>query len=450
MLSRTQILQQKFTQSIGLPFQEILPASQIEKAIKELSIKYKNRLFSPIVTIWAFLSQVLDFDKSCHNAVSRIITWLSGENVELPSTDTSAYCQARKRLPEKLLQRLFEESGENLESKVNSLNLWCGRHVKLIDCSTVSMPDTPANQQTYPQSTSQQPGCGFPIASLCVIFSLITGAATALSIDKLNTNDIKLARRIYQFLNPLDVLLGDSAFCSYADFCWVSNQGCDAVVRKHNGRCQKLQGGRLVGKNDKILAWSKPKTCPTTLTQEEFAALPNSLKIREIFYSIEIPGFRTKSVTLITTLLDTQAFPTYKLIELYHSRWNVELDLRHLKTSLGMDILRSKTPDMVRKEIYIYLLAYNLLRSIMWSAGTTHSTPPLRLSLQGTRRHLINFLTKLVSVSQTFRYQVYSTLLKVVAHKAVPQRPKRVEPRKIKRRPKHYPYLTHNRKLRQN
>jgi hypothetical protein len=159
---------QKFAQSIGLPFQELLPVSEIEKAIKELSIKYKQRLFSPAVTIWAFLSQVLDFDKSCQNAVSRVITWLSGENVELPSTDTSAYCQARKRLPEKLLQRLFEESGENLESKVNSLNLWCGRHVKLIDCSTVSMPDTPANQQTYPQSTSQQPGCGFPLReSLC-------------------------------------------------------------------------------------------------------------------------------------------------------------------------------------------------------------------------------------------------------------------------------------------
>nr|WP_274517503.1 transposase [Fortiea contorta] len=216
--------------------------------------------------------------------------------------------------------------------------MWCGRHVKLIDCSTVSMPDTPENQQAYPQSISQEPGCGFPIASICVIFSLITGAATALAIDILNTNDLKLARRIYQFLNPLDILLGDSAFCSYADFFWISNNGCDAIVRKHNGRCQKLQGGRLVGKNDKILTWEQPKTCPTTLTKEEFAALPNSLKIREIFYSIQIPGFRTKSVTLITTLLDIEAFPTNKIIELYHSRWNVELDLRHLKTSFGMDI----------------------------------------------------------------------------------------------------------------
>jgi Transposase DDE domain/Insertion element 4 transposase N-terminal len=445
--NRAQILKQKFIHSTGLPFEELLPASQIEKAVKELSIKYKNRLFSPVVTIWAFLSQVLDFDKSCQNAVSRIISWLSGENVELPSTDTSAYCQARKRLPEKLLQRLFEDSGKNLESKVNLLNLWCGRHVKVIDCSTVSMPDTPENQQAYPQSTSQQPGCGFPIASICVIFSLITGAAIALAIDKLNTNDIKLARRIYQFLNPLDILLGDSAFCSYADFCWICNNRCDAVVRKHNGRCQKLQGGFRVGKNDKILTWYKPKTPPTTLTKEEFAALPDNLKIREIYYSINTPGFRTKSVTLITTLLDTKAFPTHKIIELYGSRWDVELDLRHLKTSLGMDILRSKSPDMVRKEIYTYLLAYNLLRSVMWTAGTTNSTSPLRLSLQGTRRHLINFSTKFLYASKTLRYKLYLTLLKIIVHKVVPHRPERVEPRKLKKRSKNYPYLTQSRKI---
>lgn len=445
-----QILKHKFTQSIGLPFQEILPASVIDEAVKELSIKYKNRLFSPAVTIWAFLSQVLDFDKSCQNAVSRIITWLSLENVELPSTDTSAYCQARKRLPEKLLQRLFGDSGENLESKVNLLDLWCGRHVKLIDCSTVSMPDPQENQQAYPQSTSQEPGCGFPIASICVIFSLITGAATALAIDKLNTNDIKLARRIYQFLKPLDVLLGDSAFCSYADIFWIYNNGCDAVVRKHNGRCQKLKGGDLIGKNDKILTWNKPKARPETLTKEEFAALPSSFKIREIFYSIEIPGFRTKSVTLLTTLLDTKTFPTHKIIELYRSRWDVELDLRHLKTSKGMDILRSKTPGMIRKEIYAYLLAYNLLRSIMWFAGNTNSTPPLRLSLQGTRRHLINFVTKSLSISKKLHNQLYLILLKVIVHKVVPQRSERVEPRKIKRRPKNYPYLTQSRKSIQN
>lgn len=255
---------------------------------------------------------------------------------------------------------------------------------------------------------------------------------------------------LYPFLEPLDVLLGDSAFCSYADLFWISNHGCDAVVRKHKSRCQKLKGGVSVGNNDKILTWYKPKARTKALTLEEFSSLPKSLTIREISYSVNIPGFRTQSVTLITTLLDTEAFPTHKIIELYQSRWDVEVNFKHLKTSLGMDILRSKTPEMVRKEIYAYLLAYNLLRSVMWSAGVTNGAPPLRLSLQGTRHHLINFITKFLSISKTLQHKVYSTLLKVIVHKVVPDRPERVEPRMVKRRPKAYPNMTQSRKSLRN
>lgn len=440
------ILKQKFTQSMGLPFKELLPESQIEQTITELSIKYKNRLFTPIVTLWTFLSQVLDVDKSCHNAVSRVISWLSSEGVEIPSTDTSAYCQARKRLPEKLLEKLFLQSGETLESKTKNEHLWCDRHVQVIDCSTVSMPDTEQNQQAYPQSGKQKKGCGFPIAKLAVIFSLATGAAMNLAIDVLNTNDIKLARRLYQFLKPKDVLLGDSAFCSYADFFWLLSRGCDVVVRKHSARCQKLKGGVLVGKNDKIITWNKPKARPRGVTKEEFDALPKTLKIREICYSIEIAGFRTKSVSLLTTLLDTETYSTTSLIQLYQKRWDVELDLKHLKTSLGMDILRSKTPQMIRKEIYVFILAYNLIRSLMWDAASTHNTPPLRLSLQATRNHMSNFIPQLLAATGSLRCKIYQTLLICIVHKKVPYRPERYEPRVTKRRPKAYAYMSKPRK----
>ncbi len=158
--SRVQILVDKYTSSIGLPFQKLLPESFIADALDEEKIKYRHRIFSPIVTIWAFLSQVLDTDKSCHNAVSRIIAWLAGEGLEIPSEDNSAYCQARKRLPEKLLQKLFIEAGNNLESKTTPEDTWCGRHVKVLDGSTVSMPDTVDNQKAYPQPSSQKAGCG--------------------------------------------------------------------------------------------------------------------------------------------------------------------------------------------------------------------------------------------------------------------------------------------------
>lgn len=210
MTNRVKILKEKFSQSLGLPFQNLLPQSEIQKVLDELKIKYRQRLFDPIVTVWAFLSQVLEPDKSCHNTVSRVISYLVSEKEELPSTNSSAYCQARAKLPEELLQKLFGMA-QGLEEKAPVEHLWCGRHVKVIDGSSVSMPDTPENQEVYPQPKSQKPGCGFPIAKISVIFSLATGAAIALAIDVVNTHDLRLARKLDQFLNPLDVLLGDRA-----------------------------------------------------------------------------------------------------------------------------------------------------------------------------------------------------------------------------------------------
>ncbi|MFN6455600.1 MAG: IS4 family transposase [Nostoc sp. EfeVER01] len=442
MTLRVQILKDKFNSSLGLPFKELLPTSVIEQALSELNIRYYRRLFDPIVTLWAFLSQVLDTDKSCHNAVSKVIAYLAGLEVEIPSTDTSGYCQARSRLPETLLQKLFQQSGQKLEQKVTTEYLWCGRNVKVIDGSTVSMPDTLENQKVYPQPSTQASGCGFPIAKIGVVFSLATGAAIAVCIDILNTHDIKLARNLYKFLNPLDILLGDRAFCTYADLISIKNLNCDAVFRKHQARKSTMRKGKIIGSSDKLVTWYKPNRCPQGLSKDEFNALPSTITVREIYYYIVVPGFRTERVSLITTLLDTTAYSTLDIVGLYGQRWDVELDLRHLKTTLGMDILRCKTPSMVRKEIYVYLLAYNLLRGLMWSAGTSYTTPPLRLSLQGTRHHLNNFIPELLAATSTKRLKIYRTLLKVIAHKAVPDRPARNEPRVRKRRPKAYPLMT--------
>ncbi|WP_313890037.1 MULTISPECIES: IS4 family transposase [Nostoc] len=384
----------------------------IKQTISELKIKYKKRLFDPFITLWAFLSQVLDTDKTCHNAVSKIIAHLAESEVEIPSTDTSAYCQARVRLPEKLLEKLFNYSAHNLEERITQEHLWCGRDVKVIDGSTVSMPDTIENQTEYPQPSTQKAGCGFPIAKIGVIFSLVTGAAVALCIDVLNTHDIKLARKLYSFLKPSDVLLGDRAFCAYADMVSITQLGCDAVFRKHQSRTTTIRKGKIVGDCDKLVTWYKPKRCPQGLSKDDFDALPSTITVREIYYYIVIPGFRTQQVSLITTLLDKSSYSTLEIVGLYGKRWDVELDLRHIKTTLGMDILRCKTPSMIRKEIHVYLLAYNLLRSLMWSAGTIYNTPPNRLSLQGTRHHLINFIPKLLAATSQKRHQIYRNAAK--------------------------------------
>jgi hypothetical protein len=303
---------------------------------------------------------------------------LAEKEKKFPQKIKRAYCQARQRLSENFLSKIFSKVGEKLEEEVKDEQLWCGRHVKVFDGSTVSMPDTPANQKAYPQPSSQKEGCGFPIAKIGVFFSLTTGAALAIVVEVFKTHDVKLARRLYQFLNPLDVLVGDRAVCSYADINQIKARGADAVFRKHQGRKNQMRKGKRIGPNDKLVTWDKPKSRPEGLSKEEYEALPPSLTVREIHYYVCIPGWRTKEVTVITTLLDEKAYPRREIAKLYKLRWEVELDLRHLKTTLKMEVLRSKTPAMVRKEISVYLLAYNLLRTVMWEAGTQKGVNPIR------------------------------------------------------------------------
>ena len=260
--SRVQVLVDKFSSSLGLPFQQLLPESFIADAIDEEKIKYRQRIFSPIVTIWAFLSQVLDTDKTCHNAVSRIIAWLAGEGLEIPSEDNSAYCQARKRLPETLLQKLFINVGNELESKTSPEHTWCGRHVKVLDGSTVSMPDTIDNQKAYPQPSSQKAGCGFPLAKIMVLFSITTGAAIGIIIDVFKTHDIKLARVLYNYLNPGDIALGDRAFWAYSDIYFLQKQSCDAIFRKHQGRKKQIKKGKRIGSCDCLVTWALAQILP--------------------------------------------------------------------------------------------------------------------------------------------------------------------------------------------
>ncbi len=309
------------------------------------------------------------------------------------------------------------------------------------------MPDTIDNQKAYPQPNSQKAGCGFPLAKIMVLFSITTGAAIGIIIDVFKTHDIKLARQLYKYLNPGDIALGDRAFCAYSDIYFLQKQSCDAIFRKHQGRKNQIKKGKRIGPCDCLVTWQKPKSCPKGLSKEEFDSLPPNLLLREVHYYIGIPGYRTKQVTLITTLLDIQLYPTLELVKIYKLRWDVELDLKHIKTSLGMDILRGKTPEMVRKEIYIHLLAYNLLRTVMWQSGTQKGVNPLRISLQGTRHHLNNFISELKDATPINRERLYQIMLKLIAHKLLPSRPARVEPRVRKRRPKSYPFMQQPRQL---
>ena len=231
------------------------------------------------------------------------------------------------------------------------------------------MPDTKVNQTAYPQHSNQAPGCGFPIAKILVMFSLATGAAMGVLIDALNTSDVTLARRLYSTLRPGDVALADRAFGTYVDLVLVQSQQADVVFRRHQSRKSDFRRGKKLGIADHIVTWNKPLRRPKAMSAEEFAHLPDCVKVREVHFPIRQQGFRTKEIIVVTTLLDAKTYTKAQLAKLYQLRWEVEVDLRHVKTTLGMDELRGKTPQMVRKEIYVHLIAYNLLRTLMWEAG---------------------------------------------------------------------------------
>lgn len=438
---RVEMLKQKFEKSIGLPFRDVLSEQTIVEVLEEAKFKYRESIYAPVVVIWAFLSQVLATDKSCQNVVSRIVAWCAGGGVKMPSTDTGGYTKARQRLPETVMKQLLDKTGHELESKVPESNLWCGRHVKILDGTTVTMADTEANQAEYPQHGNQAVGCGFPLTKLVVMFSLLTGAVIAVMVKPFRCSETEMARQMYNELEALDVALADRLYGTYVDLVMVQSKGADAVFRMHQKRSTDFRKGKRLGRADHLVTWYKPKCCPKHMSKSEFAQLPDTVTVREVRYQITTAGFRTREVVLVTTLLDAKTFTKAKLAELYKLRWQAEVDLKHIKTTLAMEHLRSRTPAMVRKEIYAHLMAYNLLRSLMWEAGTSEGIHPLRLSLQTSRQHFHHFMAELLGAKPSKHHRVYEILLMILIQQTLPIRPDRFEPRVVKRRPKPFPRM---------
>lgn len=360
----------------------------------------------------------------------------------MPSLNTGGYAKARQRLPEAVLCQLFEHTGEALCAEATDACLWQGRVVKILDGSNVVMADTVANQAAYPQHKNQQAGCGFPIAKLVVVFSLATAAAIAVRIADFKTSEITLARQWYRTLSVNDIALADRAYGSYVDLALVAAQKADGVFRKHQRRNSDFRRGKRLGKRDHIVTWSKPVSAPNAMTPDEFAALPDTLTVRELHFSIREAGQRTKNVTVVTTLLDSKAYPKAKVAQLYGLRWQVEVNLDHVKTTLKMEMLQAQSPEMVRKEIYVHLMAYNLLRYLMWQAAKEKGADSLRLSVQGARQSFNQYRDLLADAGKLRCDRYRSLLLDMVSKTILPLRPDRHEPRKRKRRPKAFPLMS--------
>lgn len=440
-------LRKQFLQDNDLPFGDVLSESTLSRAIATIGDTWVDRIYTPLVTLWVFLGQVLSADQSCRAAVARLIAHRVARGQNACSAETGAYCQARKRLPEAFFAEAARQTGRSLESQVAPEWLWKNRRVYVYDGSTVQMPDTPENQAEYPQNVTQKPGLGFPIARLAAIFSLSCGAILDLGICRYagkGQSELGLLRGMMKIFQHGDVMLGDRLMCAWTEMVMLQQHGVDCVCRLTSHRSFDFRRGKRLGLNDHIVVWPKPQK-PRTIDRETYATLPDSLIVRECRIRVQRPGFRTKILILATTLLDPADYSKEDLAELYRTRWNAELDLRSLKQTLQMDYLRCKTPELVRKELWTHILAYNLIRTIMAQAAKQHDAPPRRLSFKGAIQTLDAFQPMIALRCRNdakYRQQIYGQILNAIATHRVGDRPDRYEPRHLKRRKKRYDLLT--------
>lgn len=346
-------------------------------------------------------------------------------------------------MSQKGLEAIHRRLTHEIEAQTVGDWLWRQRRVKIVDGTGLSMPDTKANQKIYPQSQRQKPGCGFPVMKLVVTFSLATGAILGFVKGTLHDAERVLFKDLWDLFEPGDVLLADSAFCSYADFYFLSQRHIDCVMANHQRRTKGLQFVKSLGKEDRLVYWIKMKSCPTWLEKSQWDKVPEKLLIREVSFLVTIRGFRTKRITLATTLFDQRQYPKEDLAQLFRRRWMAELYLRDIKITMGMDILRCKTPDMVHKELIMFMIAYNLIRSLILHSSMILQAHMDRLSFKGTLALLrqLNPPTLRLIPSRKREKTLYKTALRIIAKDIVPDRPDRQEPRARKRRPKNYQLL---------
>jgi hypothetical protein len=444
-----EMLRTQFAQADGLAFAEVLPAERVQTALQEEGATWRDCVYTPLLTLWAFLGQVIRPDGSCRAAVARVLAWLVSRGERTCMPQTGPYCKARARLPESLLLRLMRETGTALHQAALADWRWLGRRVKLVDGTTVTMPDTEANQAAYPQQSAQQPGLGFPIARLVVVLCLACGTVIDAALGRYQgkkTGENALLRTLDDAFTPGDVLLADRYFSGYFDIAYWQQRGVDVVTQLHQRRRCDLRRGRRLGRNDHVVAWTKPQR-PKWMDEATYASMPDELLVREVRVRIRVPGFRTKVVVVVTTLLDADVYWAGDLAELYRARWHAELDLRSLKITLGMDVLRCNTPAMVRKEVWAHLLAYNLIRTVMAQAAEESGGTPRDLSFKGTLQTIKEFAERLLDARGQTRQELQLWLLLAVAAHHVNDRPDRIEPRARKRRPKQYPRLMQPRRV---
>lgn len=421
-------------------FFNLLTGPDLLDEVESLLPPHRERLFPPTETLSIFLAQAVDADRSCRKAVNGMAMQRLADGLRPCSTHTGAYCRARQRLATPMVRALARTTGRQLTAAAPSAWHWQNRPVRLVDGTTVTLPDTPHNQDAYPQSRNQKPGLGFPLCRIVGIVCLGSGALLDAAIGPYQgkgSDERALLRTMLGTLSAGDVLVGDAFYATYFLLCALRERSIDAVFEQHGARQRTtdFRRGRRLGARDHLIVLHKPAIKPGWMTRAAYDQAPESLTVREL---------RVGGKTLVTTLLCPRQTSKADLKSLYRDRWHVELDLRNLKTTLGMDRLSCRHPRMVVKEIWVYLLAYNMIRMMMAAAARQVDCLPRQLSF----KHTVQICVILPHYRDLIlRDDLRDLLLALIAQPRVGKRPGRIEPRAVKRRPKTYSLLTEPRNL---
>lgn len=428
----------------GLPFVDILS----EKLIARVFAKHGGifgRTYTTAIVLWAFMGQVLRDGKeaSCQSAVARISSYLGLSSQDDVDPDTRDYCRARAKLPEAALHELTTTIANEAERLVEPQHLWKGRHAKLIDGSTFMMPDTPKNQAVYPQNPAQKPGIGFPLPRFVVVLSLATACVIDCAIAKYKgkeTGETALLRQILGCFCKGDVAVADRFYGNYWMIALLMQSGVDVCFRKHQKRHTDFRRGRRLGKDDHIVTWQRPNR-PPWMSQELYNSMPKSIELREIRFVITKPGRKQDPFIIVTTMTDVQSDDAVQyedLAELFGFRWNAELDIRSIKTHLNLNHLRCKSPEMVRKEFWVTMLAYNAIRATSLGSAWICGTRPREVSFVSCCQFVLAAWDVIDTMPAEARRAYCVSRLGQIGKCLVGKRPGRIEPRVRKKRGSNY------------
>lgn len=428
----------------GVIFGDILPP----QVLAGIDPTCRQRQFGHVPMLWAWTAQILDGNESCSRGLGYIQSWSAARGIPVPTGGTGAFCRARSRMSEDFICECARRVGDALEGAVRDEDRWHGFTLKAIDGSSVKLMDTPENQEAFPQPSEQKPGCGFPVMSVSGLLNLSHGGWEEMVVGKLNDSDATLALELLDHLGEGDLLLADRAYCSYRLLCEARERGAHCVMRLHQRRESALdwRKGKRLGGHERLVTWRRPmfSNVSKSMSRAQWEALPEELVLRLIRLSCEDRQGKRRSMTVVTTLTDHRKHDGIELHALYARRWEIELRLRDIKTTLDFEMINARTPAMAVKTLAMIRFAYNLLRWLVQRASIASGRPIALISFKGV-------LDLIGAMHESFRHEMgrprrrasrMRLLIELVGGRRIEPRPGRSEPRAVKRRPKPFALLT--------